>query len=318
MFVTFKKQKKSGFTLVELLVVIAIIALLLSILMPSLQKAKELAKQVVCGSRQKQLGLAVMTYSNDYDGWVMPGYDCLYIKGATTQQQTWKSPADLDPTIKIADHKWYGILWAAKGMDNRDVFFCPSLPPSSNKQFGDAVKDSDGKPVNIEESSMGWTYGMRAWAIRDAKLTEWVNWQAPKRLTSIKKPSDFFLLADSANPAGLVGTTHADFKGSKFAQVYTIVDVGRAENWTSWKPCLHLRHSDKVGAVFADGHAEFKPMPFWCDMQAQDGWQAKYDIDQSKPGYVVYDAGLKNRWSLIGGKYILQPLSRTWAPLTGK
>lgn len=60
-------NRRHGFTLIELLVVIAIIALLVSILMPSLQKAKELAKDVVCRSHQKSISLAIMLYVEDYD-----------------------------------------------------------------------------------------------------------------------------------------------------------------------------------------------------------------------------------------------------------
>ena len=55
-----------AFTLVELLVVIAIIALLLSILMPSLQKAREQAKRVVCKSNLRQIALGVYFYVEDY------------------------------------------------------------------------------------------------------------------------------------------------------------------------------------------------------------------------------------------------------------
>jgi len=54
-----------GFTLIELLVVISIIALLLAILMPSLQKAREQAKKVVCQSNLRQLGIGVFTYAAD-------------------------------------------------------------------------------------------------------------------------------------------------------------------------------------------------------------------------------------------------------------
>lgn len=65
---TFKKQRTiRGFTLVELLVVISIIALLLAMLMPSLQKARENAKTVVCRSNVKQMGLASSLYSNEYN-----------------------------------------------------------------------------------------------------------------------------------------------------------------------------------------------------------------------------------------------------------
>ena len=57
-----KVLRKRGFTLIELLVVIAIIALLLSIIMPSLRKVKALAYKVICKSGQRQFGLAMSTY----------------------------------------------------------------------------------------------------------------------------------------------------------------------------------------------------------------------------------------------------------------
>ena len=61
-------KRPIGFTLVELLVVISIIAVLLAILMPSLQKAREQAKSVVCRQNLKQQGLAVRMYADDNKG----------------------------------------------------------------------------------------------------------------------------------------------------------------------------------------------------------------------------------------------------------
>jgi len=57
--------KKKGFTLIELLVVIAIIAILLSITVPALKRAKEYAKRVSCGNNSKQLTLGWMMYAQD-------------------------------------------------------------------------------------------------------------------------------------------------------------------------------------------------------------------------------------------------------------
>ena len=60
-------QKKSGFTLIELLVVIAIIAILAAILFPVFAQARAQARKTTCISNNKQLGLAIMMYVQDYD-----------------------------------------------------------------------------------------------------------------------------------------------------------------------------------------------------------------------------------------------------------
>jgi prepilin-type N-terminal cleavage/methylation domain-containing protein len=68
------KRKTRGFTLIELLVVIAIIALLMSILMPALQRVKKQARSVACISKLKQWGLFFSMYAEDYDGSFMLGF----------------------------------------------------------------------------------------------------------------------------------------------------------------------------------------------------------------------------------------------------
>jgi prepilin-type N-terminal cleavage/methylation domain-containing protein/prepilin-type processing-associated H-X9-DG protein len=66
--VVMMSKLRSGFTLVELLVVIAIIALLISILLPSLRKAREASLQITCASNQRQILLAINNYVNEYRG----------------------------------------------------------------------------------------------------------------------------------------------------------------------------------------------------------------------------------------------------------
>ena len=71
------QMNRRGFTLIELLVVIAIIAILAAILFPVFLSAKERAQQTKCASNMKQLGTAIMSYADDWNGvtpygWQLP------------------------------------------------------------------------------------------------------------------------------------------------------------------------------------------------------------------------------------------------------
>jgi len=66
-------RNRSAFTLIELIVVIAIIAILAAILFPVFAQAREKARQTSCLSNERQLGLAVIQYVQDYDQTYPPG-----------------------------------------------------------------------------------------------------------------------------------------------------------------------------------------------------------------------------------------------------
>src|SRR5687768_10803410 len=59
-------QKQSGFTLIELIIVIGVIAILAGLLLPALAKAKDRSKAIKCVSSQKQMGIGVDLYVQDY------------------------------------------------------------------------------------------------------------------------------------------------------------------------------------------------------------------------------------------------------------
>src|SRR6186997_1566649 len=61
------ENRRRGFTLIELLVVIAIIAILAAILFPVFAQAREKARQAACMSNTKQIGIALMMYTQDFD-----------------------------------------------------------------------------------------------------------------------------------------------------------------------------------------------------------------------------------------------------------
>ncbi|MBN2064405.1 MAG: prepilin-type N-terminal cleavage/methylation domain-containing protein [Sedimentisphaerales bacterium] len=108
-------MKKKAFTLIELLVVITIIALLVSILMPALSKAKEQAKITLCSNNLKQQSLAVNMYANANGGSV-PFY-----KGTgngtqdTEERWMWDLPYEVTRVLK----KYAGIK-------TNEIYTCPS------------------------------------------------------------------------------------------------------------------------------------------------------------------------------------------------
>ena len=110
-----REKKSKAFTLIELLVVIAIIALLLSIMIPALNKVRESGRTLVCRTNSKSLGLATILWSEDNDGWALPalwdrGYKGDTLLRAYLADQKTGSDAMNCPSAKKYEGKTYDEL----------------------------------------------------------------------------------------------------------------------------------------------------------------------------------------------------------------
>lgn len=116
------KKERRAFTLIELLVVIAIIAILAAILFPVFARARENARRSSCMSNLKQMGLAIMQYSQDYDEKLVPNGVCGPIKlesGGNSTNGLCSAPAPGNYY-----HLWWSIIFPY--VKNTQIFVCPS------------------------------------------------------------------------------------------------------------------------------------------------------------------------------------------------
>jgi len=125
-------MKRTAFTLVELIVVVAVIALLIAILLPSIGKARELSRRVVCGSNFRQLGLACTTYAQDRRGTLPYLPDS---NGEPTGAVAFNSTVIHVPDKKGWEGDWgFSVMLDASLWGQFDVTSCPSL---GNAPFDD-------------------------------------------------------------------------------------------------------------------------------------------------------------------------------------
>ncbi len=152
-----------GFTLIEVLVVVAIIALLISILLPSLAQAREMSRRTVCATRLHNMGVAVNTYADANKGKII---ECL---SGTTQVAIAPRRAAKTETINTVSNPSLLVDWqgaAKKYYLDKTTWECPNREGI----FGyEGIPQLDTQGYTLEQLR-GWGYRVAP----EANFTQWI------------------------------------------------------------------------------------------------------------------------------------------------
>jgi prepilin-type N-terminal cleavage/methylation domain-containing protein/prepilin-type processing-associated H-X9-DG protein len=233
------QEKKRAFTLIELLVVIAIIAILASILFPVFARARENARRTSCLSNLKQMGLAVMQYTGDYDE-----------KYPTSYTVTAQTPPDGMFWTTAVQWLWPQTLYPYH--KSQAVFFCPS---SRYTQMGSSPT-STGKPI----ASNG-QYGANVMLLSPHSAS------APPTVSiaAVQTPASVYMLMDAGTylvaPRDMYGISSSVYPTAYSTYIPGICSIpGVAPgtlNANFVDDCNNGRHFQGVNVAFADGHAKW-------------------------------------------------------------
>jgi prepilin-type N-terminal cleavage/methylation domain-containing protein/prepilin-type processing-associated H-X9-DG protein len=200
----FKRQAK-GFTLIELLVVVAIIAVLISILLPSLSQARMQAKRVVCTSNFRQIGVAMASYEMEYNSFPTISYNPYFNKDNYWQGQLARYlgfSGNIESGLTYSPGNWTGDQ--ARYPDRQvPIFQCPGS-------------------YNIP-SPYGWSgnsYGINRYLWTTCVPTQYMPFR------KLEKPDKTFVLMDSRRyiipdgPEAACGRPHNNLKNILFADLH--------------------------------------------------------------------------------------------------
>jgi len=245
------KRIKKGFTLIELLVVISIIALLISILMPALNKAREQATGSVCLGNQKNLMLAYIMYADEHDDRLVGGYVPRSDQTSRLVQHQWVfqpqaddgSPRDFyGGTVPTLQDRINGLkagkLW--KYLKNHEVYNCP----------GD-TRVRKGTRNTAPDKRYFYIY--RSYSLPDvlaATNDNQINYAAKpfRKLNQIKNPTSRYSFVEVA----FAGSTNLIFNHGGWS--FQPWPSGYRDG-TWWDP-LGYFHNRAASFSFFDGHAE--------------------------------------------------------------
>ncbi len=139
-------QRERGFTLVELLVVITIIGILIALLLPAVQAAREAARRVQCANNLKQIGLAMHHYMDAWEGYFPPGSPGPQMHGLFTYILPYLEQQGIYDRLDLNGNTWeeplqYTIL---------PVYICPSYQESLDFDDSSAADFLQGAKITYQ------------------------------------------------------------------------------------------------------------------------------------------------------------------------